>query len=299
MPLTCDNLRLHPLPTGPVLQQRHALDPWRSLRPFRYRDTAYYLLGTVSDWQTHPLDVLTPHILAHEFDVEYPLPEPTDLSAAFRTLPEAVRIYAVRYLLGYPLNDTLRDLGVTEAQAPLYAAALQESGIALLRNSDVNVDLGRHEFTHRTRIETTTARQEAQAEQMMYAADPDAPVPPPVTRKTTIVAPGQPQPEYHKVMPISEEMMNRIARRTSDDGPDRMTWPFRNMEPGTQVRIPSRHAVRAQRAAHVFASRKGWAMRTMRDPITGDLYVIRMPKNGDLTRLKVEPIALPEGTEEV
>jgi hypothetical protein len=264
--MTCDNLRVHRLVGLTVLQQREGSDPWCTLRPVRVGDTPCFLVGAFDRWYLYALDVLIPHLLANEFNPAHPLPAPMPVPDSFPSLPEQVRWYFVRYGLGDDLPEVMRALGVTDESALVIASRLKRAGLAVLRNQETSTDLARHEYTYRQSL--------MDVEAVQHPDEPDQPQPHRPDQGTI----HAPPPAHGVVSPITDELRNRLSRRLNlaSDASHRVSWPFRDLKPRTQVSIPKHLAAKGQRAALVYARRKGWAVRTHRDPATGVMYVLRL-----------------------
>lgn len=82
-------------------------------------------------------------------------------------------------------------------------------------------------------------------------------------------------------VPGGAELLERAERRargtsSGDSSADRVKWPFKDMEIGDVVRIPSTLAKRAQTAVHVYAARVGKRFSSTTDRADGSLRVLRM-----------------------
>jgi hypothetical protein len=262
-----------------LLQQRDSGNLWRSLRPFRINDTLHCMVGTPHDWQLHEADVLIPHILSHEFDFDHPLPDPLPVPPAFTSLPPSCRAYVVRYALGEAVAETLKELEVSEADALVMGQLIRDAGITLLSIRDSSPAVAQHALSRK--------------EQLLSSAPPDdltPAAPEPITLTPLPAAPSPLPTPFGDVVPIPAPLVEKI-RRDAERGPDRIRWPFPDMAPLTQITIRREYADRAQRAAHVYAHRHGWKMRTYRDPRTGTLTIMRL---GTPEPFEPSPVLTPE-----
>lgn len=274
--LTTETLRIHAAPAGPLLQ---ALTPvpnapaqWRTLRPVQFHGTLHYVLGTRDAWTLHPLDEVIPLLLRNEFD-PVPIPTPPEDTPIARACAEVDPGYLEPLVvLGLGDPDVVRALHLSTDDLPIIHAALAESGLHVVRPTQACEALVAHERTYREEL-ARAAAQRAQRDDVLDA--PDSPNPhstaaAPTASTSTPMA-------YGVVRPLSEDGMRRLAKKfpgALDEG--RIRWPFKDMPPSSEVRIPAAMAVRAQRAVHAYGRANGWKFRTLRDRLTGDLLVYRV-----------------------
>lgn len=278
---TVDNLRVHVYPSGCALQQRAPGQDWQSLRALQIGPRTCYLVGRPASWNLYDADVLVPHVLRHEFNPDTPLPPPLDAPPEITTLDPDPLLFLVQYATGRKTDALQEEMGLDTAKLAAYGLLINGAGVRPIAHSVMKTALQKHLMSYKMTV-TEAADAIRETAQMLDGADPTSPTgpmnPDATPRTTSQRAPVLSIGPIERTTPEEERVL--LQRHMAVTPTERIRWPFSKMRPGDNVKIAAPLAAKAQRAAHVYATRRAIRFQTSRNKKTGEVTiycVARMP----------------------
>lgn len=214
----------------------------------------------------HDARAIVDGLLTGADDFQLPLPEPVlvrELILDDLTFTETEIAFLTAYTGGQP-QDYLRTT---------YGAAFSRETVEKASRIGIKIQSATGIGSFLADAQDAKARLTRElAAQAMLTEESDRPAP-------ALIAPAQATPAvYGVITKASPAEFERAQRRAGglQVSANRITWPFKTMEIGDQVRVDPKQRVKAQTAVHVYGARSGKRFTTETVLSDGSLRVVRI-----------------------
>lgn len=259
-------------PSTGVVQLDVQEGPLRSLRVCMSDGTPIFIVGSLEEPQFYAAHDIVRGLLLGADIMDGPLPPQLETPRAIAALP-------------LPEGDLLISAAMGESRASLIARAGHKDRLNAVIDQAASLGFIVSNASAVSSVEAEVRLQLKDAESSsprssdadtFDLATADAPMFTPVVE---VVPNSVAQAPFFTPVPGGAELLERAERRArgaSESNADRVKWPFKDMQVGDVVRIPSALSKRAQTAVHVYASRVGKRFSSTTDRADGSLRVLRM-----------------------